>query len=97
MVDVRQILWIYFFFVLVSSYLFWTAHQWEWFLMLQEKIAILRENESLQKEYDRLKNEKQSLLKNKDLADGQVMALTKSLEALQNNIKEKEILVIFYN
>lgn len=65
--------------------------------MLQEKIAILRENESLQKEYDRLKNEKQSLLKNKDLADGQVMALTKSLEALQNNIKEKEILVIFYN
>lgn len=65
--------------------------------MLQEKIAIIRENESLQKEYDRLKNEKQSLLKNKDLADGQVMALTKSLEGLQNNIKEKEILVIFYN
>lgn len=57
---------------------------------------MLRENEFLQKECDRLTNEKQTLLKNKDLADGQVLALTKSLEVLQNNIKEKEILVIFY-
>lgn len=62
--------------------------------MVQEKIAILREHESLQKENDRLKTEKQASIKNKDLADGQVMALTKSLETLQNNIKEKEILVI---
>lgn len=62
--------------------------------MLQEKIAILRENESLQKDSDRLKNEKQFLLKN---TDGQVMALTKSLEALQSNIKEKETLVILSN
>lgn len=62
--------------------------------MLQEKIAILRENESLQKDSDRLKNEKQFLLKN---TDGQVMALTKSLEASQSNIKEKETLVILSN
>lgn len=59
----------------------------------EEKIAILREHESLQKENDRLKTEKQASMKNKDLADGQVMALTKSLENLQNSIKEKEILV----
>lgn len=55
---------------------------------------MLRENETLLKESARLKNEKQSLLKNKDLADGQVMALTKSLESLQKDIKEKDILVI---
>lgn len=61
---------------------------------MQEKIAILREHESLQKEIDRLKSEKQASIKYKDLADGQVMALTKSLETLQNSIKEKEILVI---
>ncbi|KAL8117968.1 hypothetical protein AgCh_015750 [Apium graveolens] len=59
----------------------------------EEKIAILREHESLQKENDRLKTEKQASMKNKDLADGQLMALTKSLENLQNSIKEKEILV----
>ncbi|WOH10287.1 hypothetical protein DCAR_0729754 [Daucus carota subsp. sativus] len=59
----------------------------------EEKIAILREHESLQKEIDRLKSEKQASIKYKDLADGQVMALTKSLETLQNSIKEKEILV----
>lgn len=63
-------------------------------MMLQEKIAILRENESLHKDSDRLKSEKQSLLKS---TDGQVMALTKSLEASQNNIKEKEALVIQYS
>lgn len=63
--------------------------------MLQEKISMLRENEFLQKEYDTLKTENQALLKKKDLADSQVLALTKSLEALQNNIKEKEILVNF--
>ncbi|KAM7520278.1 hypothetical protein LguiB_019240 [Lonicera macranthoides] len=59
----------------------------------EEKIAMLRENETLLKESAKLKNEKQSLLKNKDLADGQVMALTKSLESLQKDIKEKDILV----
>ncbi|CAK9150667.1 unnamed protein product [Ilex paraguariensis] len=59
----------------------------------EEKIAMLRENESMLKENNRLKDEKQSLLKSKELADGQVMALTKSLEALQKDIKDKEILV----
>ncbi|KAK2986773.1 hypothetical protein RJ640_010998 [Escallonia rubra] len=58
-----------------------------------EKIAMLRENESLVKESDNLKNEIQSLLKRKSLADGQVMALTKSLEALQKDVKDKETLI----
>ncbi|RZC61070.1 hypothetical protein C5167_022846 [Papaver somniferum] len=34
-----------------------------------------------------------SLLKNKDLADGQIMALTKSLEALQKDLKDRELQV----
>ncbi|CAL5348340.1 unnamed protein product [Camellia sinensis] len=59
----------------------------------EEKIAMLRANESLLKENDKLKKEKVSLLKNKDLADGQVMVLTRSLEALQKDLKDKEILV----
>ncbi|KAA8530598.1 hypothetical protein F0562_005307 [Nyssa sinensis] len=59
----------------------------------EEKMAMLRENESLLKSNERLKNEKESLLKNKDLAAGQIMALTKSLEALQKDVKDKEILV----
>ncbi|KAK3036549.1 hypothetical protein RJ639_030990 [Escallonia herrerae] len=58
-----------------------------------EKIAMLRENESLVKESDNLKNEIQSLLKRKSLADVQVMALTKSLEALQKDVKDKETLI----
>ncbi|XP_059640386.1 uncharacterized protein LOC132282661 isoform X2 [Cornus florida] len=58
-----------------------------------EKIAMLRENETLLKSKESLKNEKESLLKNKDLADGQIMALTKSLENLQKDVKDKEILV----
>ncbi|KAK3006157.1 hypothetical protein RJ639_015719 [Escallonia herrerae] len=58
-----------------------------------EKIAMLRENESLVKESDNLKNEIQSLLKRKSLADGQIMALTKSLEALQKDVKDKETLI----
>ncbi|XP_027077488.1 uncharacterized protein [Coffea arabica] len=59
----------------------------------QEKITMLRENESLQKENDKLKKEKQSLLKSKDIADTQVVALMKSLEAFQKDIKDKEVLV----
>ncbi|KAF5950548.1 hypothetical protein HYC85_012541 [Camellia sinensis] len=55
---------------------------------------MLRANESLLKENDKLKKEKVSLLKNKDLADGQVMVLTRSLEALQKDLKDKEILVV---
>jgi hypothetical protein len=59
----------------------------------EEKIAMLKENDSLLKESARLKDEMKSLIKNRDLADGQVMALTKSLESMQKDIKEKEILV----
>ncbi|WMV16870.1 hypothetical protein MTR67_010255 [Solanum verrucosum] len=59
----------------------------------EEKIAMLRENESLVKENDKLKHEKQSLLKSKDMADAQVKVLAKSLEALQKEMKDKEILV----
>ncbi|TMX00173.1 hypothetical protein EJD97_001294 [Solanum chilense] len=59
----------------------------------EEKIAMLRENESLVKENDKLKHEKQSLLKSKDMADAQVTVLAKSLEALQKEMKDKEILV----
>ncbi|PSR87835.1 LisH domain and HEAT repeat-containing protein [Actinidia chinensis var. chinensis] len=59
----------------------------------EEKIAMLRENESLQKENGKLKTDEASLLKSKDLADCQVTALTRSLEALQKDLKDKEILV----
>ncbi|XP_055803010.1 uncharacterized protein LOC129872157 [Solanum dulcamara] len=59
----------------------------------EEKIAMLRENELLVKENDKLKHEKQSLLKSKDMADAQVTVLAKSLEALQKEMKDKEILV----
>ncbi|KAH7847521.1 hypothetical protein Vadar_027150 [Vaccinium darrowii] len=59
----------------------------------EEKIAMLRENESLQKDNDKLKHEKATLLKSKDVADVQVTALTKSLETLQKDLKDKEVLV----
>lgn len=61
--------------------------------MLQEKIAMLRENESLLKANEKLNHEKECLLKNKDLADGQIKALTKSSEALQKDLKDRENLV----
>ncbi|KAM6567234.1 hypothetical protein CsatA_026362 [Cannabis sativa] len=59
----------------------------------EEKIAMLREKDSLQKENERLNHEKASLLKNKDLAEGQISALTKALEAVQKDLKDKENLV----
>ncbi|PHU27172.1 hypothetical protein BC332_05504 [Capsicum chinense] len=59
----------------------------------EEKIAMLRENTSLVKENEKLKNEQQYLLKSKDMADAQVTVLAKSLEALQKEMKDKEILV----
>ena len=55
---------------------------------------MLRENESLLKANEKLNHEKEFLLKNKDLADGQIMALTKSSEALQKDLKDKENMVI---
>lgn len=55
---------------------------------------MIREIESLQKENQKLNHEKTCLLKNKDLADGQVTALTKSIEGLQKDLKDKENLVM---
>ncbi|XP_057783915.1 uncharacterized protein LOC131001529 isoform X2 [Salvia miltiorrhiza] len=54
-----------------------------------EKIVMLRENESLLKENERLQSDIQSLSKAKEMSDAQVMSLTKSLEVLQKDIKEK--------
>ncbi|KAK1433234.1 hypothetical protein QVD17_10143 [Tagetes erecta] len=59
----------------------------------EEKFSMLNKNESLIKENDRLKLEKQSLLRSRDLADAQAASLKKSLENLQKDMKEKENLV----
>ncbi|KAI3785242.1 hypothetical protein L1987_44357 [Smallanthus sonchifolius] len=59
----------------------------------EEKFSMLKKNESLAKENDRLKLEKQSLLRSRDLADAQAASLKKSLESLQKDMKEKENLV----
>lgn len=58
---------------------------------------MLRENESLNKENEKLKNDNASLLKNKDLAENQVMVLTRSMEALRKDLKDKEILVVLFD
>ncbi|KAK2365465.1 RAB11-binding protein RELCH [Trifolium repens] len=60
----------------------------------EEKIAQVRENEALLKENHSLNEEKESLLKGKDLADAQIRALTKSLGALQEDLKQKENMVV---
>ncbi|XP_008810046.2 RAB11-binding protein RELCH homolog isoform X2 [Phoenix dactylifera] len=59
----------------------------------EEKMSILQENESLLKENERLNNEKTSLLRNKEFTDGQIVVLTKSLEAAQKDLKDRETLV----
>ncbi|XP_076882453.1 uncharacterized protein LOC143530932 [Bidens hawaiensis] len=59
----------------------------------EEKFSMLKTNESLVKENDKLTHEKQSLLRSKDLAEAQVVTLKKSLENLQKDIKEKDILL----
>lgn len=59
----------------------------------EEKITMLRENDSLSKEKETLYHEKLCLLKNKDLAEGQISTLNKSLEGLQKDLKDKENLV----
>ncbi|KAJ6402494.1 hypothetical protein OIU84_014568 [Salix udensis] len=56
----------------------------------EEKIAMLRENESLLKANERLNNEKEKLLIAKDLSNNQINGLTKSLEAVQKDIKDRE-------
>ncbi|KAK7340929.1 hypothetical protein VNO77_21647 [Canavalia gladiata] len=59
----------------------------------EEKFSLLRENETLLNANKRLNQEKESLLKNKDLADAQIVALTKSLDTMQKDLKDKENLV----
>ncbi|XP_050227728.1 uncharacterized protein LOC126677239 [Mercurialis annua] len=56
----------------------------------EEKIAMLRENESMIKTNEMLSHEKEELLKNKDLADNEISGLTKSLEVFQKDLKERE-------
>lgn len=56
----------------------------------EEKIAMLRQNESLLESNERLKHDKEKLLKNKDMADNQISGLTKTLEAFQKDLKERE-------
>ncbi|OMO80295.1 hypothetical protein CCACVL1_13081 [Corchorus capsularis] len=59
----------------------------------EEKISMMRENESLRKTIESVNHEKECLMKNKDLAEGQINALTKSLEATQKDLKDKEKLI----
>lgn len=61
---------------------------------MKEKISILRENEALHKDSERLNAEKDSLMKSCEFANNQVVALRKSLEAAHMDIKEKEKMVI---
>ncbi|WCJ25320.1 HEAT repeat-containing protein [Euphorbia peplus] len=56
----------------------------------EEKIAMLRENDSLKSAKEKLDIEREKLSKSKDFADNQISALTKSLEALQKEVKERE-------
>lgn len=65
------------------------------FVIPQEKIMMLQQNESLLKENERLQSDIDSLLKGKEMLDAQVLSLTKSLEVLQKDIKEKENRVTF--
>ncbi|GAV85558.1 hypothetical protein CFOL_v3_28994 [Cephalotus follicularis] len=59
----------------------------------EEKISMLREKESLIQANEKLNHEKQCLFKNKDIADGQISALTKSLEVIQKDRKDRDNLV----
>ncbi|WJX77189.1 hypothetical protein P8452_60519 [Trifolium repens] len=56
----------------------------------EEKFSLLQENETLLKSNKKLNQENETLLKNKGLADAQIGTLTKSLEAMQKDIREKE-------
>ncbi|MBA0549040.1 hypothetical protein Golob_020101 [Gossypium lobatum] len=56
----------------------------------EEKISMIRENDSLKEANESLNHEKLCLMKNKELAEGQINALIKSLEATQKDLKDKE-------
>ncbi|PWA58347.1 HEAT repeat-containing protein [Artemisia annua] len=59
----------------------------------EETFSMLKKNDSLLKENDKLKLEKQSLLRSRDLADAQSATLKKSLESLQRDMKDRENMV----
>lgn len=61
--------------------------------MLQEKISLLRENEFFIKENQRLNDEKESMRRNKELADSQIVVLTSNLEGVKKDLKDKDTLV----
>ena len=65
-------------------------------MRMQEKFSLLQENEKLLKSNKKLNQEKETLLKNKDLADAQIGTLTKSLEAMQKDIRDKENQVVCF-
>ncbi|KAL2896547.1 RAB11-binding protein RELCH-like protein [Bienertia sinuspersici] len=59
----------------------------------EEKMAMIREKDSLLKENEKMNREKDCLLKNKEVAEGQLTALSRSIDSLQKDVKEKDILV----
>ncbi|KAK9038943.1 hypothetical protein V6N11_023784 [Hibiscus sabdariffa] len=59
----------------------------------EEKISMIQEIDSLKKANESLNHEKECLMKNKEVAEGQINALTKSLEATQKDLKDKEKLI----
>lgn len=59
-------------------------------MLMQEKFSLLRENETLLNANKSLNQENENLSKNKDLADAQIVTLTKSLDAMQKDLKDKE-------
>ncbi|QCD95161.1 protein phosphatase 2 [Vigna unguiculata] len=59
-------------------------------VVAEGKIIQGQESNPLLKANERLKQENESLLKDKDMAYGQITALSKSLEALRKDLKDKE-------
>ncbi|XP_066311923.1 uncharacterized protein [Miscanthus floridulus] len=59
----------------------------------EEKISILKENETLLKDNERLNAENDSLMKSREGANSQVAALRKSLDAAHKDIKDKEHMI----
>lgn len=59
----------------------------------EEKLSMQQQNESLVKEIDKFKHEKQTLLRSRDLVDSQSSSLKKSLDSLQRDMKEKDNLI----
>ncbi|CAL9755945.1 unnamed protein product [Musa acuminata subsp. burmannicoides] len=60
----------------------------------EEKISLLRENEVLMKENQRLHDELESMHRNKELTDNQIVVLNKNLEGAHKDLKDRDILVL---